>query len=72
VAVASVVSFCYKGLSSHYTITGRQRTVRHGLGGNLFRLTFDDIQCQSCQRGLLVARLHVEAGLVHGGDHLVE
>ena len=32
----------------------------------------DDVQCKSGQAGLLIARLHVESGLIHGLDHLVE
>jgi len=33
---------------------------------------FDDVQRQSCERGFLVAGLHVHAGAVHGFDDLVE
>jgi hypothetical protein len=33
---------------------------------------FDDVEGEAGQRGFFVAGLHVEAGLVHGGDDLVE
>ena len=32
----------------------------------------DDVEGEAGERGFFVARLHVEAGLVHGGDDLVE
>ncbi len=35
-------------------------------------LALDDVESEAGERGLLVARLHIEAGLVHGGDDLVE
>jgi hypothetical protein len=33
---------------------------------------FDDVEGQAGEAGLFVAGLHVEAGLIHGGDDLVE
>lgn len=35
-------------------------------------LALNDVEGQSSKRGFLVAGLHVEAGLVHGLDYLVE
>jgi hypothetical protein len=32
----------------------------------------DDIQRKPGEAGFLVSRLHIEAGEVHGADHLVE
>src|SRR6202042_1518282 len=36
------------------------------------RSAFDDVEGEAGERGLFVAGLHVEAGLVHGRDDLVE
>src|SRR5580658_800108 len=33
---------------------------------------FDDIQREPREAGLLVARLHIEAGEIHGSNHLIE
>src|SRR5580704_7451187 len=34
--------------------------------------TLDYVQRKACEAGLLVARLHIEAGEIHGANHLVE
>src|SRR5580704_11157357 len=35
-------------------------------------LAFDDVEGEAGERGFFVAGLHVQAGLIHGGDDLVE